>query len=109
REEFGTALFYPALEVGEGDSVWPRERLIIRREDRHRRILFRYFFGVPRQLGWIWRKRIRHELLRIVEHHHVAAALDVVEQPLIVGPEIVADGVRTSAGHDGVEGREIGA
>src|ERR1700752_5139006 len=78
REEFGTALLYPALEVGKGDPVWPRERWFIRREDRHGRILFGYFFRVPRQLGRKWRKGIRHELLRIVEHHHVAAALDVV-------------------------------
>src|SRR5258706_9693110 len=48
------------------------------------------------------------DLLGVVQDDHVAAGLHVVEQALVVGPEIVADRVRARAGHDRVVRGEIG-
>ena len=106
-EEFRSTLFNPSVEVRGCDLVRPRERLLGGREDRDRRILLRYFFRAPRQLSGKRRPLIRHELLRVVEDDHVAAGFHVVDQPVVVGLEVLADCIGARARHDGVVRGEI--
>jgi len=102
-QEFRAPLFNPPGEVVGVNAIRPVEDRVIWGKDRDRGIFLSDFFWSTRQLR---RKRslaIGDELLRVIQNDQMAAALGVLEKPVVMLMEIRSNCVGSRADDNRVQ------